>query len=101
MSVTVPAKHTSNTPSVLLKWAPSLISTGAKSTVGDLENAARQHDQLGDRHNGHRPFDDLFEPGGFTLPLLLVGLLIAVFLGMEARRYRYFNVWRARPDGWR
>ena len=30
------------------------------------------------------------------LPLLLVGLLIAVFLGMEARRYRYFNVWRAR-----
>jgi uncharacterized membrane protein len=25
-----------------------------------------------------------------------VGLLIAVFLGMEARRYRYFNVWRAR-----
>jgi len=24
------------------------------------------------------------------------GLLLAVFLGMEARRYRYFNVWRAR-----
>ncbi|MCB1545655.1 MAG: DUF2270 domain-containing protein [Rhodoblastus sp.] len=30
------------------------------------------------------------------LPLLLVGLLIAFFLNMEARRYRYFNVWRAR-----
>src|SRR5580704_4642726 len=30
------------------------------------------------------------------LPLVLVGLLLAVFLGMEARRYRYFNVWRAR-----
>jgi uncharacterized membrane protein len=30
------------------------------------------------------------------LPLLLVGILIAVFLVLEARRYRYFNVWRAR-----
>jgi uncharacterized membrane protein len=30
------------------------------------------------------------------LPLLLVGLLIAMFLILEARRYRYFNVWRAR-----
>ncbi|GJM01514.1 MAG: membrane protein [Rhodomicrobium sp.] len=30
------------------------------------------------------------------LPLILVGFLIAVFLGLEARRYRYFNVWRAR-----
>src|SRR5262245_46842542 len=30
------------------------------------------------------------------LPLVLVGILIFVFLGFEARRYRYFNVWRAR-----
>lgn len=30
------------------------------------------------------------------LPLLLVGLLAIVFLSFEARRYRYFNVWRAR-----
>jgi uncharacterized membrane protein len=30
------------------------------------------------------------------LPLLLVGILIAMFLVLEARRYRYFNVWRAR-----
>jgi uncharacterized membrane protein len=30
------------------------------------------------------------------LPLLLVGLLVIVFLIFEARRYRYFNVWRAR-----
>jgi uncharacterized membrane protein len=30
------------------------------------------------------------------LPLILVGILILVFLGFEARRYRYFNVWRAR-----
>src|ERR1700750_761865 len=30
------------------------------------------------------------------LPLILIGLLLAVFLGLEARRYRYFNVWRAR-----
>ncbi|MGY3031557.1 putative membrane protein [Bradyrhizobium sp. USDA 4354] len=35
-------------------------------------------------------------PGASPLPLVLVGLLIAVFLAMEARRYRYFNVWRAR-----
>jgi uncharacterized membrane protein len=31
-----------------------------------------------------------------ALPLILIGLLLAVFAGLEARRYRYFNVWRAR-----
>jgi uncharacterized membrane protein len=30
------------------------------------------------------------------LPMVLVGLLVTVFLLFEARRYRYFNVWRAR-----
>ena len=30
------------------------------------------------------------------LPMVLVGLLVSVFLMFEARRYRYFNVWRAR-----
>jgi uncharacterized membrane protein len=30
------------------------------------------------------------------LPMALVGLLVAMFLMLEARRYRYFNVWRAR-----
>lgn len=34
--------------------------------------------------------------GASPLPLILVGLLVAVFLMFEARRYRYFNVWRAR-----
>ncbi|MEV8466462.1 DUF2270 domain-containing protein [Fluviibacterium sp. DFM31] len=35
-------------------------------------------------------------PEATPLPLLLVGLLVGVFLMFEARRYRYFNVWRAR-----
>ena len=35
-------------------------------------------------------------PDASPLPLILVGLLLTVFLGFEARRYRYFNVWRAR-----
>lgn len=35
-------------------------------------------------------------PEASALPLILVGLLVAVFLAFEARRYRYFNVWRAR-----
>ncbi len=30
------------------------------------------------------------------LPLVLVGLLVAVFLNIEARRYRYFDFWRIR-----
>ena len=30
------------------------------------------------------------------LPMVLVGILVSVFLLFEARRYRYFNVWRAR-----
>jgi len=35
-------------------------------------------------------------PESSPLPLILVGLLVAVFLMFEGRRYRYFNVWRAR-----
>src|SRR5438034_6930599 len=35
-------------------------------------------------------------PDASPLPLLLVGLLLAVFLGMEARRYRYLIVWISR-----
>jgi uncharacterized membrane protein len=31
-----------------------------------------------------------------ALPLLLVGLLVAVFLMIEARRYRFFDFWRMR-----
>lgn len=34
-------------------------------------------------------------PDASPLPLLLVGLLILMFLMIEARRYRYFNVRRA------
>jgi uncharacterized membrane protein len=30
------------------------------------------------------------------LPLVLVGLLVGVFLVIEARRYRFFNFWRIR-----
>jgi len=30
------------------------------------------------------------------LPLILVGLLVMVFLIFEARRYRYFDIWRTR-----
>ena len=36
------------------------------------------------------------DPTASALPLVLVGLLVGVFLVFEARRYRYFNVWRAR-----
>jgi uncharacterized membrane protein len=35
-------------------------------------------------------------PDASPLPLILVGMLVIVFLLFEARRYRYFNVWRAR-----
>lgn len=35
-------------------------------------------------------------PQASALPLILVGLLVGAFLAFEARRYRYFNVWRAR-----
>lgn len=31
-----------------------------------------------------------------SLPLVLVGLLVAVFLLIEARRYRFFDFWRVR-----
>jgi len=36
------------------------------------------------------------DPNASPLPLLLVGILIAMFLILESRRYRFFNVWRAR-----
>ena len=35
-------------------------------------------------------------PDSSALPLVLVGLLVAMFLHLEARRYRYFDVWRFR-----
>ncbi len=35
-------------------------------------------------------------PQASALPIVLVGVLAFVFLFFEARRYRYFNVWRAR-----
>jgi uncharacterized membrane protein len=35
-------------------------------------------------------------PEASPLPLVLVGVLIMLFLTLEARRYRFFNVWRAR-----
>ncbi|QDL92700.1 DUF2270 domain-containing protein [Paroceanicella profunda] len=35
-------------------------------------------------------------PEASPLPLVLVGVLILLFLALEARRYLYFNVWRAR-----
>jgi uncharacterized membrane protein len=35
-------------------------------------------------------------PDASPLPLLLVGILICMFLILESRRYRFFNVWRAR-----
>lgn len=35
-------------------------------------------------------------PTASPLPLALVGVLILLFLAIETRRYRYFNVWRAR-----
>ncbi|HXW72160.1 MAG TPA: DUF2270 domain-containing protein [Methylocella sp.] len=35
-------------------------------------------------------------PEASPLPLLLVGLLIALFLSVEARRYRFFDFWRIR-----
>lgn len=35
-------------------------------------------------------------PNASPLPLLLVGILIMLFLALEARRYRYFSVWRGR-----
>ena len=35
-------------------------------------------------------------PAASSLPLVLVGLLVAVFLIIEARRYRFFDFWRIR-----
>jgi uncharacterized membrane protein len=35
-------------------------------------------------------------PSASPLPLLLTGLLVAVFLLIEARRYRFFDFWRMR-----
>lgn len=35
-------------------------------------------------------------PAASPLPLVLVGVLIMFFVTIESRRYRYFNVWRAR-----
>ena len=35
-------------------------------------------------------------PANSPLPLVLVALMSLVFLSIEARRYRYFDIWRTR-----
>src|SRR6516164_1980190 len=35
-------------------------------------------------------------PSNSPLPLVLVALMALVFLAIEARRYRYFDIWRTR-----
>jgi uncharacterized membrane protein len=35
-------------------------------------------------------------PEASPLPLILVGLLVALFVSVEARRYRFFDFWRVR-----
>lgn len=35
-------------------------------------------------------------PGASAIPIVLVGIMCAVFLVLEARRYRYFYVWKFR-----
>jgi len=35
-------------------------------------------------------------PANSPLPLVLVSLMSIVFLSIEARRYRYFDIWRTR-----
>lgn len=36
------------------------------------------------------------QAGASAVPMMLVSLLLVIFLMVEARHYRYFNVWRAR-----
>jgi len=36
------------------------------------------------------------DPEASPLPLVLVGLLVSFFLALEARRYRFFDMWRLR-----
>src|SRR5262249_36131243 len=78
-------------------------SDGARASLSrrglsqhDLADATRQLDQLGGRDHRHRALGDLQRAQASPLPMVLVGLLVSVFLLFEARRYRYFNVWRAR-----
>jgi uncharacterized membrane protein len=36
------------------------------------------------------------DPNNTPMPLILAGLMVFVFLSIEARRYRYFDIWRTR-----
>jgi uncharacterized membrane protein len=83
--------------SVPQRLAHLLISTELKSTEA----------RFGARASTARPTGRLVTTGialsatyssaqASPLPMVLVGLLVSVFLLFEARRYRYFNVWRAR-----
>ena len=67
MSGRFPAKHTCNVPSVLLKWAPSRISTGAKSTGRSGERGSTTR-PTGRSSRWASPFDGLSSPEASPLP---------------------------------
>jgi uncharacterized membrane protein len=52
--------------------------------------------QLVRGHARHRPVAHLREPERVAFAARRGGFLVLFFLLLEARRYRYFNVWRAR-----
>jgi hypothetical protein len=70
--------------------------SGRGVSQGRLAHASRRHDQLGGRRRRAGAFAHLQQPYASPLPLVLVGLLAAVFLCIEARRYRFFDFWRIR-----
>jgi hypothetical protein len=59
-------------------------------------NATRRDDQLGVATTGIALSVAFSNAENSPLPLVLVALLDLVFLAIEARRYRYFDIWRTR-----
>ena len=77
------------------RLAHSPTSTEVKFTEA-LSGGHALTAQLGGGYDGIALSATFSSAEASPLPMVLVGLIVTVFLLFEARRYRYFNVWRAK-----
>jgi len=92
----------SKAPTKSLEYSPSELTTLAHLYRGEMYRSKVWRTRLDTTTNwavattGIALSVTFSEASISPSPLVLVSLLVAIFLNIEARRYRYFDIWRTR-----